>query len=240
MIKKMIIFLIVSSLAIFAGCHATDGLDSSVNPEGENIGTYSISGTIKIGVGSVLDGVTVEWTGAKSMMTSTDENGKYTFSGLENGTYTIIPAMTGYTFSPSNRPVTVGGANATGNDFTATQYLPARPLPKNFIGYHWRDMAQFKFTLDRGNMTLDEYYARIESMVDSRVNYNMNEIVKGPTSISPVDTVVLVVSWADMEPERYSEKGFETLHRIIYNIKKYYPYVILYICTLVQNNFCEN
>jgi len=233
----MCIFLIVSSLAIFAGCRGTDGLDGSDNPEGENKGTYSISGTIKIGVGSELQGVTVELTGAKSVMTSTDANGKYTFYGLENGTYTITPTMTGYTFSPSSLSVTVSGANATGNNLTATQYLPARSLPNQFVGYHWRDMAQFKYTLDRGNMPVDEYYTRIQAMVDSRVNYNMNTFVGGPTSISPVDTVVLVVSWADLEPERYSEKGFETLHRIIYDIKKYYPYVILYIWSNAAQNW---
>jgi fibronectin type 3 domain-containing protein len=53
-------------------------------------------------------------------MTTTDSSGNYSFASLTNGTYTVTPTDTGYTFSPINQSVTVNGANQTGVNFTAT------------------------------------------------------------------------------------------------------------------------
>jgi trimeric autotransporter adhesin len=78
--------------------------------------TYSISGTVTLS-GSGLSGVTVS-TGSASATTATD--GTYTISGLANGTYTVTPSKTGYTFSPTSTAVTISGANQTGKNFTAT------------------------------------------------------------------------------------------------------------------------
>jgi len=78
--------------------------------------TYSISGTITVS-STGLSGVTVM---AGSAWAITLENGTYTIYGLANGTYTVTPTLSGYTFSPVNRTVTVSGANVTGKDFSAT------------------------------------------------------------------------------------------------------------------------
>ena len=48
-----------------------------------------------------------------------DANGNYSFTGLANGSYTVTPSKTGYTFSPANQSVTVNGANVTAVNFTA-------------------------------------------------------------------------------------------------------------------------
>src|SRR5260370_7361282 len=58
-------------------------------------------------------------SGAASATTTTDSAGNYTFTGLANGTYTVTPSHTGFTFTPSSRSVTINGANATGANFTA-------------------------------------------------------------------------------------------------------------------------
>jgi hypothetical protein len=79
--------------------------------------TYTISGTITTSTGTAISGVTVS-TGATSA--TTNASGAYTLSGLANGTYTVTPTLTGYTFSPVNRSVTVNGANVTGQNFTGT------------------------------------------------------------------------------------------------------------------------
>ncbi len=50
--------------------------------------TYDISGTITSG-GSVLTGVVVTLTGNSSGATTTDANGNYTFSDLDQGKYTV-------------------------------------------------------------------------------------------------------------------------------------------------------
>ena len=40
--------------------------------------------------------------------------------GVRNGSYTVTPSKSGFTFSPANKAVTLSGANATGVNFTAS------------------------------------------------------------------------------------------------------------------------
>lgn len=87
--------------------------------------TYSISGAVS---GAVQSGVTVTLSGVGSATTTSNGSGNYTFAGLINGSYTITPSMTGYTFSPTSSAITINGANSTANNFTsstgsATTYL---------------------------------------------------------------------------------------------------------------------
>ncbi len=77
--------------------------------------SYSIAGTISGNGGA---GATVTLSGAAAATTTADATGKYSFNGLANGTYTITPGNTGYTFSPLSRSVTINGAHALGIDFS--------------------------------------------------------------------------------------------------------------------------
>jgi hypothetical protein len=43
---------------------------------------------------------------------------------LANGSYTVTPSKSGFTFTPTNQPVTVNGANVTGVAFTAQTAPP--------------------------------------------------------------------------------------------------------------------
>ncbi|MGC8724918.1 MAG: carboxypeptidase regulatory-like domain-containing protein, partial [Acidobacteriota bacterium] len=79
--------------------------------------TYSISGTVTLSTGGGLSGVTVT---AGSASATTSSTGAYTISGLANGTYTVTPGKSGYTFSPASTSVTISGDNKTGIDFTGT------------------------------------------------------------------------------------------------------------------------
>ena len=79
--------------------------------------TYSISGTVS---GAIASGVTINLTGASTASTTTGTGGTYTFTGLANGSYTVTPSLTGYTFAPTGTAVTVSGANQTGINFTST------------------------------------------------------------------------------------------------------------------------
>jgi len=79
---------------------------------------FSISGTVS---GVAVSGVTVSLSGGSSSSTVTDDSGNYTFPGLGNGTYTVIPSLTGVTFSPASLAVTLNDSNVTSQNFTATK-----------------------------------------------------------------------------------------------------------------------
>lgn len=82
--------------------------------------THAISGRVTYN-GAGLAGVTIDITGAGAGSTVTDSSGNYSFAGLVNGTYTIIPSRAGYAFTPSSKDCIVTNADATGQNFTATQ-----------------------------------------------------------------------------------------------------------------------
>ena len=90
--------------------------------------TYKISGVITInGVG--LAGATITASGGHSHTATTNLNGKYTISGIPEGTtVTITPSHPGYSFTPQSRQVTYISQNITDINFIATDLLT---LPVN-------------------------------------------------------------------------------------------------------------
>jgi hypothetical protein len=78
--------------------------------------TYSISGTMS---GAIVSGVTISLTGTSTGTATTDASGNYSFTGLSNGTYTVTPSKTGYSFTPANQSVTVSGTSVSGKNFSA-------------------------------------------------------------------------------------------------------------------------
>jgi subtilisin family serine protease len=84
---------------------------------GTSTPTYTISGSVTTSAGAGISGVTVS---AGAVTATTNSSGAYTLSGLSNGTYTLTPSLSGYSFSPTSRSVTVNSANVTGQDFTGT------------------------------------------------------------------------------------------------------------------------
>jgi hypothetical protein len=91
------------------------GLDITATPT--PVQTFTISGRVTLN-GSGLSGVTVSLQGT-SFSAVTGANGAYAISGVSNGAYTAVPSLTGFTFTPANRPVTISNGNMTGQDFTA-------------------------------------------------------------------------------------------------------------------------
>src|SRR5260370_13890130 len=66
------------------------------------------------------NGGTVTLRGAASATATANGSGAFAFSGLPNGTCTLTPSHTGYTFNPTSQNVTVSGANVMGVNITAT------------------------------------------------------------------------------------------------------------------------
>ena len=93
-------------------------------------GFYSISGQVTLN-GASLSGVEMTLSGASSGNTTTDASGNYSFDNLGNGLYWGEANMAGYSFTPTQRTITISGASVTGQDFTAlnTQVAADRYLP---------------------------------------------------------------------------------------------------------------
>ncbi len=83
---------------------------------GVGMTTYSIQGNVS----AAASGASVSLSGSSTASTNADASGNYTFSSLPNGTYTITPAKTGYTFIPNNHTVSVNNANVTAVNFTVS------------------------------------------------------------------------------------------------------------------------
>ncbi|MBX3710831.1 MAG: pre-peptidase C-terminal domain-containing protein [Lysobacter sp.] len=99
-----------------AGRTFTDRVTGTCNKASTGT-TYSVSGSVTNSAGTGIAGVVVS-TGSVSATTSS--TGAYTLGGLANGSYTLTPSLSGHTFSPTSRSVTVNGANVTGQTFTGT------------------------------------------------------------------------------------------------------------------------
>src|SRR5437879_1704171 len=82
-----------------------------------NTSGFSLSGTITPTTGG--NGATVALSGPANASATGDSSGNYTFVGLPNGTYTIVPSHAGFTFSPSGQSMVINGANVTAANFTA-------------------------------------------------------------------------------------------------------------------------
>ena len=89
---------------------------SGINFTASTAPTYSISGNVS---GATASGVSIALSGAASASTTTDTSGNYSFSGLANGTYTVTPTKTGFTFTPASQAATISNANVTNVNFTS-------------------------------------------------------------------------------------------------------------------------
>ncbi|MBF0555060.1 MAG: choice-of-anchor D domain-containing protein [Nitrospirae bacterium] len=104
-----------SSSVTLSGANSTgNNFTGTIVPPPAN----SISGTISIGYQletTGLSGVLVVLSGAGGGATFTDSRGMYYFTGLSNGSYTVIPGDGGYAFSPTSGSLTMSGPAVTQN-----------------------------------------------------------------------------------------------------------------------------
>jgi hypothetical protein len=102
-----------SSRTVTASNSEVTGVDFTLNNPPVIL---SISGLISPAANGYATTVTL--SGATSATATTDTSGKFIFSGLPAGSYTLTPSKMGLTFSPSSRTVTAGNSAVTGVDFT--------------------------------------------------------------------------------------------------------------------------
>ncbi|MCX7597727.1 MAG: carboxypeptidase regulatory-like domain-containing protein [Armatimonadetes bacterium] len=78
---------------------------------------YNITGRITMeGTGTGLANVEVT---AGTRKTKTAADGSYTLADLPAGSYTVVPSLLGYLFTPASRDVTLTNASVSGQNFTA-------------------------------------------------------------------------------------------------------------------------
>ncbi|NVN93256.1 MAG: DUF2012 domain-containing protein [Desulfuromonadales bacterium] len=106
----------LSTLAVRSGAIPT--------PTGQTLSGSVTSG----GVG--LAGATVTLSGARSAVSHTDSSGQFVFADLPDGSYTLTPSRTNYSFTPAQLPVTMSGSTLSGRNFTAS-----------LAPYGWIDMG---------------------------------------------------------------------------------------------------
>jgi hypothetical protein len=107
----------VSSVVVVRGASVTN---ANFVATATAASTHSISGTV---TGAVQSGGTITLSGSTNGTTATNGSGIYSFSGLVDGGYTVTPSMTGYTFTPANRSITLSGTNSTENNFTSAAVI---------------------------------------------------------------------------------------------------------------------
>lgn len=160
-----------SQNAIVNGANVT-GINFTSTPQ---TNTFTITGTITPTAGG--SGATVMLSGPAAATTTADTSGSYSFTGLPNGTYTVTPSNTGYTFSPVSQSVTVNGANQTGVNFTAA------PQQSHTVALSWT--ASTTTTVSGYNVyrstTNGSGYAKINSSLVTVLTYTDSTVLSGAT-----------------------------------------------------------
>ena len=91
-----------------------------INITAAQTGAFSISGPVVTSRGGEpIPGVQVNLSGATGNVAVTDASGNYSFSGLANGRYSVIPSHADFSFFPREREVIINNANQPGQFFRA-------------------------------------------------------------------------------------------------------------------------
>jgi hypothetical protein len=118
-VRFMVIFrisIILTIVALFAGCGGGGG---GGNASAESVPTFNVTG--KVVSDDIKQRISVTVSGLNSETTTTDAaSGKYSFTGLVRGTYTITPSMAWYRFTPPCQAVTINSADVSEINFTFT------------------------------------------------------------------------------------------------------------------------
>jgi len=115
---KILVSILIIMLLIFIGCSR-----KGIPPR-----NYTISGTVTLnGTANAVAGVTMQLTGVSTGSATTGSDGKFSFTGLANGTYSITPSLTDYSFVPISTTVVISDADVGGQDFTAILTGPVGP-----------------------------------------------------------------------------------------------------------------
>ena len=139
--------------------------------------TWTISGAITPIASGAGTNVTLRQNSTTIATVTADVNGLYSFSSLANGTYTVTPSKTGYTFSPTSQTVSVNGANAPNINFSATA-VPTYTISGNIS----------PTSSGAGTLLTLSGSASTTTTADGSGNYSFSGLSDGSYTITPSKT----------------------------------------------------
>jgi len=196
--KKLISLFFVLMLALnISACSSGGGGDTPILPSHSIEGTINVDSSALWGDAATVAGITVKLTGASSATTTTDANGKYKFSNIKSGDYTITPqATSGYTFVPASINVTIGLLDVTvkGKNFTGTKVSASL-----FLHYTMPD--QYNFLTNYPGKTVADEPAILFSAytLTTGIDYGKGTLVSGYALDQFVDKAAVNAATPDPE-----------------------------------------
>ncbi|MEA2176200.1 MAG: hypothetical protein QOD00_3792 [Blastocatellia bacterium] len=143
---------------------------------------YLISGTVLNPNTSIpIVDATITLSGASSATTQTDSQGHYSFLLPANGTYTIKPSKTGYTFNPASTTIgnLVSNSNASFSGVLTSVQLSESALSVNESG-NSATLTVYRYGTSTGTVTVD--YSTSDGTASQRTDYTS---VSGTLTFGP-------------------------------------------------------
>ncbi len=146
------LFALLPLLVFLHGCAGAVTANSSS-------GAFSVTGSISPAADG--NGAMIALSGPTSLTTTGNSSGTYSFSGLNNGIYTVTPSRTGYIFSPTVNSFTVEGGNVSGVNFHSGAVFRAyRAIGVECQHLHGIGLQHLPRHKQRWSLHKDEFRAR--------------------------------------------------------------------------------
>lgn len=117
-----------ATLGLTNGSNAVSGIKLTT-------GNFSLSGKAADKKKKPIQGVLMALSGDINTSASTDEQGKYVFSSLDSGDYTITPTLEGYTFTPKSRNVTITARSKKNVSFKGRKSVTSSHLKNDVLRF---------------------------------------------------------------------------------------------------------
>lgn len=164
---RTLVFFLLMFLA-FTGC----------SREGIPERSYTISGTVYYF--AEVDDVQVTLGGAVNRITKTDKDGKYSFTGLSEGIYTVTPYLKGYIFNPEREQIEINDKDRGNVDFYGT----IAPWPVGDYSISGRVMLSGNGGINGVAVKLSGDVTRTMT-TDTNGGYNFMDVADGNYTVTP-------------------------------------------------------
>ena len=181
MMKKLGVLAGISLLSVVVASCTSEPQPDAGQPDAG--GLYAVSGTI---TGQGVSGVEVTLSGsslAKALTQVTGADGKYSFSQLKPGNYSLQPSKTGFKFNPATKTIDVKDTSITGQDFTASADSTKSFSISGAITGQGLDLSGVKVVLTGGTPSITR-----EMLTSGDGQYSFAQLLPGTYKVQPSKT----------------------------------------------------